>query len=192
MLGDRQHNDETLCRLAQQGDRLAEETLILRYTRLVRRCAHPLFLIGGDSEDLNQEGLLGLLSAIRDYKPDKNASFRTYAEVCVRNRLSSAIVVANRRKHMPLNEAVSLYAPELFGELPDSPGPEQWLIGREEGHELSEKLKSILSKLEAEALRYYLDGFSYREIAEQMKVSGKTVDNAVQRVKTKIARAIQT
>jgi RNA polymerase sporulation-specific sigma factor len=179
-------DDENLCRLSQNGDRGAEEALILRYTRLVRRCAHPLFLIGGESEDLIQEGLLGLSSAIRDYNPGKNTSFRTYAEVCVRNRLSSAITVANRQKHMPLNEAVSLHIPEISASLPDSSNPEQWVIGHEEGQELSETLRCLLSKLESDVLRYYLDGFSYREISEYLKVNPKTVDNAVQRIKTKI------
>ena len=188
VMASKPDSDEMLCQQAQTGDRMAEESLIVRHTRLVRRCAHPLFLMGGDSEDLIQEGLMGLLSAIRDYKPDKNAAFRTYAEICVRNRLSTAIVVANRRKHVPLNESLSLYSQEIVVTPSGTDDPEQWVIGREERKEFSETLKGLLSTLEADVLSRYLDGFSYREIAEQMNVRSKTVDNAIQRIRWKLAR----
>ena len=107
--------DEALCALAASGDRQAEESLVVRYNRLVRMCARPYFLAGGDSEDLIQEGMLGLLSAIREYDPGKSASFRTYAEVCVKNRLFSAVKAAARNKHTPLNDSVSISETPLYG-----------------------------------------------------------------------------
>ncbi|MFQ7854052.1 MAG: sigma-70 family RNA polymerase sigma factor [Flavonifractor plautii] len=107
--------DETLCRLAASGDRVAEERLVMRYNRLVRMCARPYFLAGGDSEDLIQEGMVGLLAAIREYDSSKAAVFRTYAEVCIKNRLFSVIKAAARDKHTPLNNSVSFETPLLAG-----------------------------------------------------------------------------
>ncbi len=179
--------DEVLCRQAQAGDQLAEETLIVRYARTVRRCAHPLFLMGGDAEDLFQEGLLGLLSAIRDYRDDRSAGFGTYAETCIRNRLSSAVLTANRLKHAPLNTSVPLDGQEAE-ELRSASSPEQEVIGREESRELSQMLQGILTPTESRVLDRYCDGYSYREIADQLGVTTKTVDNAVQRIKRKLAK----
>lgn len=107
--------DETLCRLAASGDRVAEERLVMRYNRLVRMCARPYFLAGGDSEDLIQEGMVGLLAAIREYDSSKAAVFRTYAEVCIKNRLFSVIKAAARDKHTPLNNSVSFETPLFSG-----------------------------------------------------------------------------
>ncbi|MCL2546560.1 MAG: sigma-70 family RNA polymerase sigma factor [Oscillospiraceae bacterium] len=181
-------DDTTLCGQAQAGDRQAEELLILRYTRHVRRCAHPLFLMGGDNEDLNQEGLLGLLSAIRDYRADGTAAFATYAETCIRNRLASAISKANRLKHTPLNSSLSMDVPQLAAVLHDFNviDPEKWVIEREEGREFAQLLAGMLSSIESRVLQLYCDGYSYREIAAQMNVKSKTVDNAIQRIKKKL------
>ena len=110
-----QHSDEALCAQAAAGDRRAEESLVVRYNRLVRMCARPYFLAGGDSEDLIQEGMVGLLGAIREYDPGKAASFRTYAEICVKNRLFSAVKAAARDKHTPLNNSVSFETPLFSG-----------------------------------------------------------------------------
>ena len=107
------YSDESLCRLAASGDPLAETELVGRYTRLVRVCARPLFLAGGDSEDLIQEGMLGLLAAIRGFQSGKETSFRTYAEICVRSRLYAAVRAAQRDKHFPLNHSVSFGNPFL-------------------------------------------------------------------------------
>ena len=107
--------DEILCLQAASGDRIAEETLVMRYNRLVRICARPYFLAGGDSEDLIQEGMVGLLNAIREYVPQKGTAFRTYAEICIRNRILSAIRAASRDKHTPLNHYVSFEPPLLDG-----------------------------------------------------------------------------
>ena len=108
-------SDEVLCGRAAAGDRVAEERLVIRYNRLVRVCARPYFLAGGDSEDLIQEGMVGLLAAIREYDPSKAASFRTYAEVCIKNRLLSVIKAAARDKHTPLNNSVSFETPLFAG-----------------------------------------------------------------------------
>ena len=106
-----QCSDETLCQLVAGGSREAEEALVTRYNRLVRTCARPFFLVGGDSEDLTQEGMVGLLKAVREYDASKEASFRTFAEICIRNRLYSVLRAAARDKHMALNQSVPLDTP---------------------------------------------------------------------------------
>lgn len=192
-----QHSDEDLCAFAKRGDRNAEETLVVRYTRTVRVCARPYFLAGGDSEDLIQEGMVGLLHAIREYDPDREASFRHYAQVCIQNRLISAIKAAARDKHTPLNNYVSFETPLFDGfTIHDTCGidhrrlenPEDTLIGREEVRERMNVLQDRLSGFEARILRLYLSGLSYSEIAAEVKRSPKSVDNAVQRIRRKLAR----
>ena len=184
-------SDEALCKQAAKGDPAAEEELAVRYARLVRACARPLFLAGGDSEDLIQEGMVGLLTAIRSFDVGRDASFRTYAEICIRSRLHSAIRAAQRDKHSPLNHSVSL--PPLFDEsnahlFPREKSPEDVVIGREEFEEKLDALKGQLSGFESEILQLYLDGFSCREIAVRVGRSPKSVDNAVQRIRKKWAR----
>lgn len=193
--------DEVLCMQATSGDRIAEEQLILRYNRLVRICARPYFLAGGDSEDLIQEGMLGLLSAIRVFDGKKEASFRTYAEVCVKNRIFSAIRAAFRDKHAPLNSYISFETPS-FGEDAEfytystsqfqQENPESILIGREELQERMDALKDQLSDFEAEILGLYLTGLSYSEIAVKANKTPKAVDNAVQRIRRKLAQHFQS
>ena len=192
-----QHSDENLCSRVALGDRDAEETLVRRYTRMVRMCARPYFLAGGDSEDLIQEGMVGLLHAIREYDPGREASFRHYAQVCIQNRLISAIKAAARDKHTPLNNYVSIETPLFDGfTIHDTCGtdhrrlenPEDTLIGREEVQERMNVLQDGLSGLEARVLRLYLSGLSYSEIAAEVKRSPKSVDNAVQRIRRKLAR----
>ena len=186
-------SDETLCGLAAAGDNNAEECLAARYSRLVRACARPYFLAGGDSEDLLQEGMIGLLSAIRGFDPGREASFQTYAEVCIRNRLLSAVRTAGREKHDPLNSSVSLEIP-LYDDIPQPyPGqplaesPEEMLIGREEWKGRLTALRAMLSGFERTVLGLYLDGLSYAEIAAQTGKPLKSVDNAVQRIRRKAA-----
>ena len=184
--------DEELSLRAAQGDPRAEETLVGRYGRLVRACARPLFLAGGDSEDLFQEGMLGLLSAIRGFDASRDASFRTFAEICVRRRLYSAVRAAQGDKHSPLNHSVS-FEPPLFDGLnaylqSSTASPEDVIIGREELRERIDALKGQLSELEGKILPPYLSGLSCTEIARRVGRSPKTVDNAVQRIRRKIAR----
>lgn len=190
-----EQSDEVLCSLAFDGDRAAEERLVARYNRLVRVCARPYFLAGGDSEDLIQEGMIGLLSAIRGFQSDKETLFRTYAEVCIRNRIRSAARAAARNKHSPLNRSVSLgtalYDQETEGygsELSQhSESPEDVLIGREESRARIEAMREKLSTFEKMVLDLYLDGFSYGEIALRVNKPEKSVDNAVQRIRRKAA-----
>lgn len=195
------HSDEDLCNRVALGDRDAEEALVRRYTRMVRMCARPYFLAGGDSEDLIQEGMVGLLHAIREYDPGREASFRHYAQVCIQNRLISAIKAAARDKHTPLNNYVSIETPLFDGfTIHDTCGtdhrrlenPEDTLIGREEVQERMNVLQDGLSGLEARVLRLYLSGLSYSEIAAEVKRSPKSVDNAVQRIRRKLARHFST
>ncbi len=189
--------DEELCRLAARGDRQAEETLVTRYNRLVRSCARPLFLAGGDSEDLTQEGMVGLLKAVREYDASKEASFRTFAEICIRSRLCSVIRAAARDKHSPLNRSVPLDTP-FFDSDPYTSStnnlaqrdPEDDLIDREHTAALLSGVRKQLSEFEARILGYYLDGLSCREIAQAVGRPPKSVDNAVQRIRRKVARQL--
>ena len=186
-------SDEFLCSLAASGDREAEECLALRYSRIVRMCARPYFLAGGDSEDLIQEGMIGLLSAIRSFQPDRDALFHSYAEICIRNRLLSAVRAAARDKHSPLNRALPIQG-SAFGEscpydaqVSLQTGPEDLLIRREERNDQIKTLRGRLSKLENQILDLYLDGLAYGEIAARLDKPLKSVDNAVQRIRRKAA-----
>ena len=188
-------SDEALCSLAGDGDRMAEELLVERYIRFVRTCARPYFLAGGDSEDLTQEGMIGLMRAIREYDAEKAASFRTFAEICIRNRLYSAVRMAAGNKHSPLNQSVSLDTP-FFDSNSYTGGsnpfvlcdPEDFLIDQEHAQTVLSGARRLLSEFEAKILGYYLDGLTTKEMAEAVKRSPKSVDNAVQRVRRKIAR----
>lgn len=190
-------SDAELQRLAVSGDRAAEEALAARYMQLVRVCARPLFLAGGDSEDLIQEGMFGLLSAIREFDPEQGASFRSFAEHCIRMRLYSAIKSASRLKHLPLNDSMPLEqlsddsssqlsaAPEYFRR-----SPEDLVLARESKEELIELCKRRLSRLELQVLDCYLEGLSYRDIAQRLQKDEKSVDNAVQRIRRKLAQTL--
>ena len=189
LLSDRP--DAQLCLLAAQGDSQAETELVRRYNWLVRACARPLFLAGGDSEDLIQEGMLGLLTAIRGFDPSRDAAFHTYAEICIRSRMLTAVRAAQGGKHAPLNHSVS-YEPPLFDGtnaylFSSAESPEDVVIGREELRERLEVLKGRLSKFEAQILPPYLSGLSCAEIAQRVGRSQKSVDNAIQRIRRKTA-----
>lgn len=184
--------DEELCLRASHGNNQAETELVRRYGQLVRACARPLFLAGGDSEDLIQEGMLGLLTAIRGFDPGRDASFHTYAEICVRSRLLTAIRAAQGGKHAPLNHSVSFEPPLFDGTnahlFSSVKSPEDVIIGREELKERLDALKCQLSELEANILPLYLKGLSCGEIADRVGRSQKSVDNAIQRIRRKVVR----
>ena len=189
-------SDEALCLCAAQGGSQAESELVCRYGWLVRACARPLFLAGGDSEDLIQEGMLGLLTAIRSFNPERDAAFRTFAEICIRSRLLTAVRAAQGGKHAPLNYSVS-YEPPLFDGtnaylFSSAESPEDVVIGREELRERLEALKGRLSKFEAQILPPYLNGLSCGEIAQRVGRSQKSVDNAIQRIRRKTALQISS
>lgn len=188
-------SDERLCELARGGDRDAEERLVSRYNRLVRQLARPFYLAGGDSDDLIQEGMIGLIHGVREYDAARAASFRTYAEICIRNRLYSAVRAAARDKHWPLNQSVPLDIPffdsrtaPVNGPLLSQVDPEDLVIGREDARDTLRGVRKQLSEFEAKILGYYLDGLTTREMAEAVHKSPKSVDNAVQRIRRKIAR----
>lgn len=178
-----EYSDEALCRMAALGDRNAEEALVKRYLRMVRVCARPFFLAGGDSEDLIQEATFGLLKAIREFEPGHDVKFRTFAEVCIRNRIRSAVATAARSKHAPLNDSVPFESPMLG----IGASPEELYISREEEAERLSKLDQKLSPLERKILLFFLHGLSYREISEQVGRPIKSVDNAIQRIRRKVA-----
>ena len=190
-------SDEELCLLAASGNRLAEEALVTRYNRLVRTCARPFFLAGGDSEDLTQEGMVGLIPAVREYDAGKEASFRTFAEICIRSRLYSVLRASARDKQQPLNQSLSL-DDSHFDSNPLTSGtnnlaqrnPEDFLIDREHTAALLSGVRKQLSEFEAKILGFYLDGLSCREIAKAVNKPPKSVDNAVQRIRRKVARQL--
>lgn len=185
--------DEELQALARRQERGAEDALAERYIRLVRACARPYFLIGGDSEDLIQEGMLGLLAAMREYDDEKGASFRTYAQTCIQNRIKSAIRSARRKKNAPLNDGLPLE--EVLSDESQSLGvqyfqrsPEEQVLARETEKEFITAYSRCLSPLEAKTLDLYLRGLSYEEMAAAMGRDVKVVDNAVQRIRRKLAK----
>jgi RNA polymerase sporulation-specific sigma factor len=194
----RELEDLQLVLRARNGDGGALDVLIRRYTGFVRLKASSYFLAGGDSEDLVQEGLIGLYKAVRDFRADKETSFRSFAELCVTRQIITAIKTATRFKHAPLNTYVS-FSHTPAGQDSDSdctlgdalPGPSVdepsvCVISTEELQSLVFTLGSGLSRLEHDALRLYLEGSSYEEMAEELGCDTKTIDNALQRVKRKI------
>jgi len=183
------YSDEELCALARSGDKNAEQVLALRHHSTVRACVRPYFLAGGDSEDLIQEGMIGLLHAIREFTPAKDAAFRTFASRCIRNRLSNAVKAAGRLKHQPLCD----YVPFADSEAADSSyacDPENEVLVREADRELASRLREALSPLEGRVLQLYLDGVSYQVIAETLGSPVKSVDNAVQRIRKKLCHKL--
>ncbi len=200
----RELEDLQLVMRVRNGDEGAREQLIRRYTGFVRMKASSYFLAGGESEDLIQEGLIGLWKAVRDFRPDKETSFRSFAELCVTRQIITAIKTATRYKHQALNSYVS-FSHTPAGQEPDSdctlgdalPGshvdePSVQVISTEELQSLVFCLGSGLSNLEADALRLYLEGNSYDEMAEELGCDTKTIDNALQRVKRKIVQHQQS
>src|SRR5438067_6802892 len=182
---------------ARNGDSVAMDALIRRYTGFVRLKASSYFLAGGDSDDLIQEGLIGLYKAVRDFRPDKETSFRSFAELCVTRHIITAIKTATRFKHAPLNQYVSFSHTPAGQEGDDCtlgdalPGPavndpSVRVISTEELQSLVGCLSTTLSPLEADALRLYLEGSSYEQMADELSCDTKTIDNALQRVKRKI------
>lgn len=186
MTSGEERSDGQLCSLAQQGDAAAEEILACRYRSLVKACARPHVLVGGDSEDLIQEGMIGLLSAIRTFRPDRDAAFATYARVCIHNRIAMALRSANRDKHLPLNSALPLFQRPQPANAPDDPEGE--LISREEQEGRWKIISDQLSPFEQRVLSLYLKGLSYGEIALRVGKPLKAVDNAIQRIRRKIGR----
>jgi RNA polymerase sporulation-specific sigma factor len=191
-------DDYFLIGLAKQGDRTAYDRIVRRYYGFVRLKASSYFLAGGDSDDLVQEGLVGLYKAVRDYRSDRESSFRNFAELCITRQIITAVKTATRNKHTPLNQYVSFSAtpagasgdgePTLEDVIPGSTvhDPVNQVISTEELHSLVGCLSTALSELESRVLALYLDGRPYEEVATRLGCDAKTVDNALQRVKRKV------
>ncbi|ERI95063.1 RNA polymerase sigma-H factor [Clostridiales bacterium oral taxon 876 str. F0540] len=192
--------DEEIVIEAKKGNTRAQEYLINKYQNFVKAKAKSYFLIGADKEDIYQEGMIGLYKAIRDFKPDKLASFKAFAELCVTRQIITAIKTATRQKHIPLNTYISLNKP-IYDEESDRTlldilsmakvtDPEELIISQEELKYIEGEIGEVLSELEMEVLSSYLDGKSYQEIACDLNRHAKSIDNALQRVKRKLEKSL--
>ena len=188
-------SDDDAAVFAREGDGDAMEYLLDKYKNFVRGRARSYFLVGADHEDIVQEGMIGLYKAIRDYRPDKQTTFRAFAELCVKRQIITAIKTATRQKHVPLNSYVSLNKP-LYGEESDRTlldviegrvtNPEDVFISQEDLSRVLDQLGAVLSDLEKQSLAAFLEGKSYQEIAVMLGRHVKAIDNALQRVKRKL------
>ena len=201
--GQVQVDDGYLIALAKQGDPIAYDRIVRRYYGFVRLKASSYFLAGGDSDDLIQEGLVGLYKAVRDYRTDRESSFRNFAELCITRQIITAVKTATRNKHTPLNQYVSFSStpagtgddvPTLDQMLPGPTvhDPVNQVISSEELRSLVGCLSTALSELESRVLALYLDGYSYEQVGERLSCDTKTVDNALQRVKRKVGAHLQS
>jgi RNA polymerase sporulation-specific sigma factor len=192
--------DEEIALKAKLGDIRAQEYLINKYKNFVKAKAKSYFLVGADKEDIYQEGMIGLYKAIRDFRTDKLASFKAFAELCITRQIITAIKTATRQKHIPLNTYVSLNKP-IYDEESDRTlldilstvkisDPEELVISREEVTSMESEIEGALSELELEVLNSYLQGKSYQEIACDLDRHSKSIDNALQRVKRKLERCL--
>lgn len=195
-------SDEQLVALAREGDDEALGALLDRYRGFARSKARSYFLVGADREDVVQEGMIGLYKAIRDYNPDRQSTFRGFAELCVSRQIITAIKTATRQKHGPLNNYVSFHRPVLADDegercladvLPSIQisDPAELVVSAERIRALQEHFDEALSDLEAEVLALYVDGKSYQEIAEMLQRHVKSIDNALQRIKRKLDAHLQ-
>ena len=193
--------DEQIVKLAQDADGAALEYLLNKYKNFVRTKARSYFLIGADHEDIVQEGMIGLFKAIRDFRPEKLASFHAFAEICVTRQIITAIKTATRQKHIPLNSYISLNKP-IYEEESDRTlmdiitetqvaDPEEMLIGRESYSNIENRIQESLSPFERRVMEAYMDGKSYQEIAEALGRHVKSIDNALQRIKRKLEKLLE-
>lgn len=192
--------DEEVVDKAKTGDTRAQEYLISKYENFVKAKSKSYFLIGADKEDIYQEGMIGLYKAIRDFKADRLASFKAFAELCITRQIITAIKTATRQKHIPLNTYISLNKPiyeeesdrtliDVLSELKIT-DPEELIIGKEQLKHIEGEMAKVLSDLEMEVLQSYLDGKSYQEIACDLDRQAKSIDNALQRVKRKLEKCL--
>jgi len=194
-------NDEFLVQLFQDGDGEASEFLMKKYRSFVRAKASRYFLIGGEREDIVQEGMIGLYKAIRDFRVDKLSSFKAFAELCITRQIITAVKSATRQKHGPLNSYVSLNKPIYEEESnhtlmdvitgPTNMDPIQMLIDQEKASDLERKMSEKLSDLEKRVLELHIAGHSYVEISQNVNTHVKSIDNALQRIKRKMERYLE-
>ena len=187
--------DEELIFRFKQGETEILDYLMEKYKNMVRKKARAMFLIGGDNDDLIQEGMIGLFKAVRDYQPEKEASFQTFARICVDRQIYNAIQNSNRQKPQPLNSYISLSQEDGENEehLPDMwvENPESIIIDQENVRDLEQEITCTLSPMENQVLDYYLDGNGYTEIAKIMGKTPKSIDNALQRIRGKIKEQLE-
>ncbi|RXI48099.1 RNA polymerase sporulation sigma factor SigH [Clostridium tetani] len=194
--------DEEVVLEAKEGNIRAQEYLINKYKNFVKAKAKSYFLIGADREDIYQEGMIGLYKAIRDFRADRLASFKAFAELCITRQIITAIKTATRQKHIPLNTYISLNKPiyddesdrtlmDILSEAKVS-DPEELVISREEIGCIQNEMEEVLSALEMEVLMSYIDGKSYQEIACDLDRHAKSIDNALQRVKRKLEKFLNS
>lgn len=190
-------SDNEIINLIHSNDADAMEYMLKRYGNLVKREIRTVYLIGAETEDIAQEGMIGLFKAIRDYEPDKGSKFITFATLCVRRQIKTAITASNRKKHTPLNTYISLYAEndEYGNALADNleaeenyTNPENMVIAREQQSVLEQRIESELSTLEKKVLHLYLAGMSRVDMAMTLEKSEKAVSNALQRIRGKLSR----
>lgn len=193
--------DEELLRRLKSGERVVTDYLMEKYKFLVRKKAKAMYLIGGENDDLIQEGMIGLFKAIRDYDGDKDASFYSFADLCISRQIYSAVQASRRQKHIPLNTYISLYSNTLTSEGAKIPledvlqsmqekNPEEMIIDQESADRIEAKLELALSDFEQEVLGLYMVGNSYTQIADIMNKNPKSVDNALQRIRIKIRQIL--
>ena len=187
-----EYTDEELVDLLRQGETEVMDYLLEKYKFIVRQKARAMFLIGGDTDDLIQEGMLGLFKAIRDYRGDKEASFYTFAQLCVDRQMYNAIQSSTRQKHQPLNSYVSMNGEEWESQMGSKTqqSPESIIIAQENAVLMEENIRKQLSKFENEVLTLYLEGNNYQQIGEAMGKPSKSIDNALQRIKTKVRECL--
>ena len=180
--------DEQLIQKLRDGDNRIVDYIMEKYKNLVRKEANAMYLLGGENEDLIQEGMIGLFKAVQNYEPDQNSSFFSFAKLCISRQLYSAIEASRRKKHSPLNSYVSLYD---MTEAHKNSNPEELLVSQEYAELLESKLEESLSDLENRVLYLHLMGTDYRTIARLLDKSPKTVDNALQRIKAKTQKILE-
>ncbi|MCM1272435.1 MAG: sigma-70 family RNA polymerase sigma factor [Clostridium sp.] len=190
-------SDNEIIRRISDGDDDAMEYMMKKYGSLVKKEIRTVYIIGAETEDLAQEGMIGLFKAIKDFEPDKGASFPTFATLCIKRQIKTAITASNRQKHKPLNTYISIYAESnekgtLLGEdiadTKDAANPERLVLVRERNNVLNERIASELSSLERKVLKLYLDGLSYADIAAALSKTEKSVDNALWRIRSKLSK----
>lgn len=194
-----EYTDEELVDRLHQGENEIMDYILEKYKPLVRKQTNALFLIGGENEDLIQEGMIGLFKAIRDYDDTKEATFFYFAQLCIKRQLASALEASNRKKHIPLNNYVSFSSDENDNvaalEATISQGvesPEQMVLEQEKVIEFKEQIRAKLSKMEKEVLNLYLEGYNYTQIAKIMEKTPKSIDNALQRIRQKIRGVLES
>lgn len=188
--------DEELIYQLRNGKQEIMDYIMDKYKYLVRKRANAMFLIGGETEDLIQEGMIGLFKAIRDFRVERESSFYHFADICVSRQIYNAVEASRRKKHQPLNTYVSFHAQdsesgELFLDMlmaKDSENPEQLLIDKENAVAMEQKIQKTLSSMEKEVMDYCLQGLNYRQIAKIMNRHPKVIDNALQRIKGKLGK----